>query len=246
MKRLLLFTALFLSIQLYSQNIAFDFAFVKADDIRAYDQNLKSKFQRLNQNYIDDGRILGWHIWKVINGPQTPFTHLAVTVYDMDEMDNDYTPKKWSDEFTDMTESELRQWGRKNNENRKIVFNTQVVNIAEVLQEGVSPYPDIAVMNLMKAKQGKFKLYEDTEKSYTKTISKGSPRKGWSLAKRIDRVGTEMSWTHFTVDWFDKYSDFLKLRARPSSNANKTYQNFMELRDLTNRVVLEKFIFLNK
>ena len=45
------------------------------------------------------------------------------------------------------------------NKNRKIVFNTQVVNIAEVLQEGVTTYPDIAVMNLMKAKQGKFKCY---------------------------------------------------------------------------------------
>ena len=62
----------------------------------------------------------------------------------------------------------------------------------------------------------------------------------------IDRIGTDISWTHFTVDWFDKYSDFLKLNARPSGNATKGYQNMMKLRDLTNRVVLEKFIFLNK
>ena len=44
----------------------------------------------------------------------------------------------------------------------------------------------------------------------------------------------------------EKYSDFLKLSARPSSNADKNYQNMMKLRDLTNRIVLEKFIFLNK
>jgi len=246
MKKLILGLVLLFSTHAFSQNIAFDFAFVDAENIGAYDQNLKTKFQRLNQNYIDDGQILGWHVWKVINGAQTPFTHLAVTVYDMDKLDNDYTPKKWTEEFTDMTQAELRDWASKNNENRKIVFETQMVNVAEVLQEGVTGYPDIAVMNLMKVKHGKYKAYEDLEKATTKSISKGSPRKGWSLAKRIDRIGTDISWTHFTVDWFDKYSDFLKLNARPSGNATKGYQNMMKLRDLTNRVVLEKFIFLNK
>ena len=39
---------------------------------------------------------------------------------------------------------------------------------------------------------------------------------------------------------------FLKVSAQPSSNADNNYQKMMELRDLTNRVVLEKFIFLNK
>jgi len=139
------------------------------------------------QNYIDDGRILGWHVWKVINGAQSPFTHLAVTVYDMDIMDEDYVGKKWTEEFTDMTQSELMDWARKNRENRKIVFETQIVNVAEVLQKGVTDYPDIAVMNLMKVKHGKYKAYEDMEKATTKTIAKGSPRKGWSLGKRIDK-----------------------------------------------------------
>ena len=46
-----------LSTQMFSQNIAFDFVFVDAENIKAYDQNLKTKYQRLNQNYIDDGKI---------------------------------------------------------------------------------------------------------------------------------------------------------------------------------------------
>ena len=246
MKNILLAITFLITTHVFSQNIAFDFAFIDAENIGDYDQNLKTKFQRINQNFIDDGRILGWHVWKVINGAQTPFTHLAVSVYDLDKMDEDYTPKKWTDEFTDMTEAELRSWFSKNNENRKIIFETQMVNVAEVLQEGVTTYPDIAVMNLMSVKHGKYKAYEDLEKAGTKSIAKGSPRKGWSLAKRIDRIGTELSWTHFTVDWFDKYSDFLKLGARNSGNADKGYQNMMKLRDLTNRIVLKKFIFLNK
>ena len=246
MKKIFLPLLLILSSFAIAQNIAFDFAFVDAEDINAYDENLKTKFQRLNQNYIDDGRVLGWHVWKVLNGAQTPFTHLAVTIYDMDKMDENYTPKKWTEEFTDMTQSELREWAKKNGENRKIVFETQMVNVADVLQEGVTTYPDIAVMNFMKARHDKYKSYEDLEKSMTKSISKGAARKGWSLAKRIDRVGTDLAWTHFTVDWYDKYSNYLKNASGPSGDANKTYQKMMSLRDLTNRVVFEKFIFLNK
>jgi len=246
MKKLFLSLFFIFSSYAFAQNIAFDFAFVDAEDINAYDENLKTKFQRINQNFIDDDRILGWHVWKVINGAQSSFTHLAVSIYDMDKMDDDYTPKKWTEEFSDMTEAELRDWAKKNRENRKIVFETQMVNVAEVLQEGVTTYPDIAVMNLMKAKHGKYKSYEDLEMATTKSIRKGSLRKGWSLAKRIDRIGTEMAWTHFTVDWFDKYSDFLKSASGPSSDANKNYEKMMGLRDLTNRIVLKKFIFLNK
>ena len=246
MKKLFLPLLLILSSFAIAQNIAFDFAFIDAEDINSYDENLKTKFQRLNQNYIDDDRILGWHVWKVLNGAQTPFTHLAVTIYDMDKMDDNYTPKKWTEEFTDMTQSELREWAKKNGENRKIVFETQMVNVADVLQEGVTTYPDIAVMNFMKARHDKYKSYEDLEKSMTKSIPKGSARKGWSLAKRIDRIGTDLAWTHFTVDWYDKYSDYLKNASGPSGDANKTYQKMMSLRDLTNRVVLKKFIFLNK
>ena len=246
MKNILLAITLLITTHVFSQNIAFDFAFIDAENIGDYDQNLKTKFQRINQNFIDDGRILGWHVWKVINGAQTPFTHLAVSVYDLDKMDEDYTPKKWTEEFTDMTEAELRGWFSKNNENRKIVFETQMVNVAEVLQEGVTTYPDIAVVNFMKAKHGKYKSYEDLEMALTKSIPNNSIRKGWSLAKRIDRYGTNMSWTHFTVDWFDKYSDFLKRTSGPSTNASKSYQNMMKLRDLTDNVVLKKFIFLNK
>ena len=69
------------------------------------------------------GRILGWHVWKVLNGAQTPFTHVAVSIYDLDVADEDYTPKKWTEIFPDLTEDELKDWGEKNNKNRKIIFN---------------------------------------------------------------------------------------------------------------------------
>jgi len=45
--------------------------------------------------------------------------------------------------------------GQSIGENRKIVGTTTVVNVSEVLQKGVTEYPDIVVMNVIKAKHGK-------------------------------------------------------------------------------------------
>ncbi len=248
MKKLILFLCFIFMTSSYGQNIAFDFSFIKAEDIGAYDRNLKSKFQKVNQAYIDAGQILGWHVWKVVNGPQFPYTHLAVAIYDLENSDEDFEAPKWTELFPDLTEEELEDWGEKNAENRKIVFTTQVKNVAEVLQKGVTTYPDIAVCNFMKAKHGFYKSYEDYEKLNTKSISSNSLRKGWSLAKRIDNPGTDVSWTHFTVDWFDSYQDFLKTSSGPSVDWGATSQGkkFMNLRDLSHRVVFRKFIFLNK
>ena len=90
MKKLILFLCFIFITTSYGQNIAFDFSFIKAEDIGAYDRNLKSKFQKVNQAYIDAGQILGWHVWKVVNGPQFPYTHLAVAVYDFENSDEDF------------------------------------------------------------------------------------------------------------------------------------------------------------
>ena len=248
MKKLILLLCFTFITVSYGQNIAFDFSFIKAEDIGAYDRNLKSKFQKVNQAYIDAGQILGWHVWKVVNGPQFPYTHLAVAIYDLENSDEDFEAPKWTELFPDLTEEELEEWGEKNAENRKIVFTTQVKNVAEVLQKGVTTYPDIAVCNFMKAKYGYSKSYENLEVANTKNIPSNSLRKGWSLAKRIDNPGTEVSWSHFTVDWFDSYSDFLKSSSGPSFDyaLDPVGKKFMKMRDLTHTVVFRKFIFLNK
>ena len=117
-----------------------------------------------------------------------------------------------------------------------------------MLQKGVTTYPDIAVCNFMKAKYGYSKSYENLEVANTKSIPSNSLRKGWSLAKRIDNPGTEVSWSHFTVDWFDSYSDFLKSSFIPSLDYALDHdgKKFMKKSDITQTLVFRKFIFLNK
>ena len=165
MKKLLILCAVWCQVNVaFSQNIVLDFSFVDAENPGVYDAHLNTYFKRYNQKLIDDGQLLGWHAWKVINGPQEPFTHVVVAIYDLDQVDDDYTSDTWAERMPNITQSHREMIGQSIGENRKIVGTTTVVNVAEVLQKGVTEYPDIVVMNLMKAKQGKYKSYKDYNK----------------------------------------------------------------------------------
>ena len=98
----------------------------------------------------------------------------------------------------------------------------------------------------MKVKDGKFKAYENMEKSlYSNGISKNDLRTGWSLARRIDKYGTDVYWNYFTVDWFSNYNDYIKTSANiPAWDADKNYQNMLKIRDLRETVSIRKVIML--
>ena len=116
---------------LSAQQIAFDFAFVNAKDPGLYDDHLKTYFQPVNQQLIDDGRIVGWHVWKVIGAAQADYTHLVVSVYDIDKLDEDYDWKGWPERLSNLTEEHAREIPKMIGENREIVFEAQLVNVAE-------------------------------------------------------------------------------------------------------------------
>ncbi len=170
MKKYLFLFLTLVTASLSAQKIAFDFAFVNAKDPGLYDDHLKTYFQPVNQQLIDDGRIMGWHVWKVIGAAQADYTHLVVSVYDIDKLDEDYQWKGWAKRLSNLTEEHAREIPKMIGENREIVFEAQLVNVAEVLQAGVTTYPDVAVLNMMKVKHGKDKAFEDLEKTFTPSI----------------------------------------------------------------------------
>ena len=73
----------------------------------------------------------------MVNGPQFPYTHLAVAVYDLENSDEDFEAPKWTELFPDLTEEELEDWGEKNAENRKILI------IPATTQNFAQPLPDM-------------------------------------------------------------------------------------------------------
>ena len=63
-----------------------------------------------------------------------------------------------------------------------------------------------------------------------------------ALQKRIDKYGTDLHWNYLTVDWYAKYSDYIKASSMPAVDADKNYQSMMGIRDLRDRAVLRKIM----
>jgi len=99
------------------------------------------------------------------------------------------------------------------------------------------------VMNFMKVKEGKFKTFENMEIDLTTAAMHDEKfRTGWTLQKRIDKYGTDLYWNYLTVDWYAKYSDYIKASSIPTIDADKDYQSMMAIRDLRDRTVLRKIM----
>ena len=97
--------------------------------------------------------------------------------------------------------------------------------------------------NFMKVKEGKFKTFENIEINLTRVaIHNEKFRNGWTLQKRIDKYGTDLYRNYPTVDWYAKYSDYIKASSIPTNDANKYYQFMRTIRDLHDRTVLRKII----
>jgi hypothetical protein len=238
MKKLFLIFTL-LSISVYAQQRVFENTYINAHDIAAYDAYIENVFSKTHQQRLDAGIIIGWDVWKVVDNPQEGFTHIFTTIYDIDKQNeiDSFQPK--APENLSERDWSLRQTDLKGV--RDIVAVVKYVGLAQVRKAGADQVPDFMSLNVIKLKNEKWKTYEDAEINGTKNISNSDKRIGWDFHRRIDDYGTDISHSHITVDWYPSHAEFLKsFMGTNPSDASKTYQKMLTLRDLKYRVLLKK------
>ena len=225
--------------------------FIKVEPGNNYTEDLKTKFSVMAQKRIDAGYQSGWDLWEVVGSPQAPFTHMIVELVLMSQMEKEITPEWWkemrSGVLPGMTDSDWRTFMSSVREKREIIGEAMSIQVADVKRDDNVTIPDeVVVVNWMKVKDGKFKTYEQMEKAlYANGMNKKGLRTGWSLAKRIDKVGTDLYWNYFTVDWFSSYNDVIKTSVNtPSWDGDKNYQKIINTRDLRESVIIRKVISL--
>ena len=252
-KILILFFITSLSISLYAQDkVVLKQTFIKVKPGNNYAEDLKTKFGEMAQKRIDAGWQSGWHLWEVVGNPQAPFTHLIVEPMTITQMEKERTREGWlkmrKEAVPSMTDSDWRTFMEDVRDKREIVAEAMFVTVTDIKRDSKVSLPDnVGVVNWMKVKEGKFKTYENMEKSlYSSGLNKNGLRTGWSLGKRIDKYGIDLYWNYFTVDWFSNYTDYVKNAANiPAWDADKSYQSMMKVRDLRESVVIRKVIMLN-
>jgi len=244
MKYLMLTFSLCLCLNLFGQgNDAYlRLTFIKAKEGSNYRANLTQKFARLHQQRIEDGIINGWDLWQVVNSRQTPFSHVIVTLMDISKMDSLYSGVNMQKVFPDMTNNDIETFYENNIASRDIIGDYIITTVKSISKTNSIP-DEFMVMNFMKVKEGKFKTYENMEIDLTTAAMPNEKfRTGWTLQKRIDKYGTDLFWNYLTVDWYAKYSDYIKASSMPVVDADKNYQSMMAIRDLRDRAVLRKVI----
>ena len=235
----LTFIAVLLSLQLFAQSLVYENTYIKAHNIRAYDDYIENVFSNVHQQRIDAGIIVGWDVWKVVDNPQEGFTHIFTTVYEVDNQKSidEFIPKRPEN----MSERDWNLRSKDLQEIREIKGVVKYMGLAQIRKKGVEQVPDFMAFNVLKLKNDKWKSYEDSEINGTKTIGANDLRVGWDFGRRIDDYGTDISHTHITVDWYESHSDFLKsFMGTNVSDASKAYQAMLKLRDLKYRVLLKK------
>jgi hypothetical protein len=247
----LLFFALTLSLSA-QEKVILKQTYIKVKEGNNYAQDLTRKFSKLAQKRIDAGYQLGWHLWEVVDSPQSPFSHVIVEPMLISQLDNQMTWDSYNelrnDALPEMTNQDWRIFMEDVREKRTLVAESIFITVNEVKRdEDVSLPDDIGVINFMKVKDGKFKTYEALEAAlYAKGLNKKGLRTGWSLAKRVDRYGKDLYWNYMTVDWYSKYSDYIKMMvSAPTWDANKDFSKLMDIRDLRESVVIKKVMMLD-
>jgi hypothetical protein len=228
------------------QNLLFEQTLVHATDIEAYDEYLKSTYAKIAQGRLDAGAIVGWDVWKVVQNQDNDYTHMITTISDITD-EKEY--KLDYNQLMGMSEESAELFQSNVNKIRTIkrrhLWN-MLANVTKDGSTGIGEAPNFMVINLMKVYQWKNSAkYEKLELELNPKINTGDARVGWSFHRRLDNFGTDVYYSHSTIDWYNNWKDYIKSNMGPSSVSNvypKVLTEIDKIRDLKNRILLWKFL----
>lgn len=190
--------------------------YIKTVPGKNYNEILNEKWKKLAEKRIKDGTIVGWDAWWNMNSTDES-NHDIMLVTLLKDIDSIGAGAGILKAFPEMTQEEVVEFNKKNREARKIVNSTIYKVVDNYFKQ--DSVPNIAVINYMKVKHGDEFEYEKMEKEYKLSVE-SSPKAGWAVHKRVDRVGTNLNNNYITVDFYNKMSDIMLERA-PSFEMSK-------------------------
>tara|TARA_X000000368_G_scaffold266297_1_gene210906 strand:+ start:60 stop:821 length:762 start_codon:yes stop_codon:yes gene_type:complete len=214
--------------------------FVQVDYIKTipgknYGEILNNKWKKLAEKRIKDGTILGWDAWWNMSSTDES-NHDIMIVTLLKDIDSINANQGILKAFPEMSEEEVAEFQKKNREARKIVNSTIFTIVDNYFKQ--DSVPNIAVLNYMKVKSGDEFEYEKMEKEYKENVD-NSPKAGWAVHKRVDRVGTNLGYNYMTVDFYNKMSEVMLERAPTWEMSEEFREEFNKVQNLRKHVYSE-------
>ncbi len=243
MKQLITLMMLLFISMIYGQESRYaSIDFIKPIQGENYGEILSEKWAKLAQKRIDQGTIDGWDAWWVADSTsESEYQIVLVTL--AKEIDSLNSGTGLRSVFPEMSDEELQAFNKKNQAARKII-KTNLVTIKDNIFK-VDSLPNMVVMNYMKVKSQNAFAYEKMEEEFKKQYFEASPKQGWGLAKRVDKIGSYLGWNYVTFDFYNSISE-LMLERVPTVEYPEDLQDKINIREHGYSETLWKWISLRK
>ena len=206
--------------------------YIKTVPGKNYGEILNTKWKKLAEKRIKDGTIVGWDAWWNMNSTDES-NHDIMIVTLLRDIDSINAGQGILQAFPDMNEEEVTAFRKKNRESRKIVNSTIFKVVDDYFKQ--DSVPNIAVINYMKVAPGDEFDYESMEKEYKSNVE-DSPKAGWAVHKRVDRVGSNLGYNYVTVDFYNKMSEIMLERAPTWKMSEEFAQEYDKIQKLRKHV----------
>ena len=206
--------------------------YIKTVPGKNYGQILNEKWAKLAEKRIKEGTIVGWDAWWNMNSTDES-NHDIMLVTLIKDIDSIGAGSGILRAFPEMTEEEVVEFNKTNREARKIVNSTIYKVVDNYFKQ--DSVPNIAVVNYMKVAPGDEFEYEKMEKEY-KSFVEESPKAGWAVHKRVDRVGTSLNNNYITVDFYNKMSEMMSERGPTLEMSEEFAEDYKKMNQLRRHV----------
>ena len=223
--------------------LVFDFMKV-TDDMELDYWETETFFEKIHQQRLKSGEILGWDLWSLKpGGSEQGYQYLTVTIYDdpvkaMADGDTFAAAKK---AYPDMSDDDLRTELKETVKSRELSKRIFMKVVAATDDDFRMDVGTVMRMNFMEAVEGKFDEYEKAEMELFLPIHQkrvdANTMSHWSLTRVLMPSGSNVRMTHMTFDMFDGYLHYFDAYGQNEvfnvdADTQRQIEEAMKLRDM--------------
>lgn len=223
--------------------LVFDFMKV-ADDMENDYWETETFFEKIHEERLKSGEILGWDLWSLKpGGSEQGYQYLAVTIYDdpVKALADGNIIAAAKKAYPQMSDEELKEELTETVKSRELSKRIFMKVVAATTDDFKMDVGTVMRMNFMEAIEGKFDAYEKAEIELFLPIHQkrvdAKTMSHWSLARVLMPSGSNVRMTHMTFDMFDGYLHYFDAYGRNEvfnvdANTQHKIDDATKLRDL--------------